>query len=131
VLLALAAIPAYVTLAPSWRTLAIRLGCGLLVVAGCVRLTRSARRAIDEQPPSALDAPPALPPAPELDERFVRLRGDVTAGTRSQRYFDSILWPRLLAIAGESLPRPAARPARRGPSLRALERLIAEAEKRG
>jgi hypothetical protein len=131
-LLVLVAIPAYLTLAPSWRTLGIRLGCALLVIAGCVRLTRGARRAIEEQPLSALDLPPRPFPARELDERFLRLRGDLVASARSQRYFDAILWPRLVALAGEGLPRLATPRAlwRRGPSLRTIEHLVAEAEKR-
>ena len=131
-LLVLAAIPGYLILTPSWRTLAVRLGCAMIVVAVCVRLTRRVRRSIEEQPVSALEAPPPPPPAPELDERFLRLRGDLIASTRSRRYFDAILWPRLLGLAGESLPQPAERRGLRrlGPSLSAVERLIAEAEKR-
>ena len=131
-LLVLAAIPAYLTLAPSWRTLAVRLGCAAIVIAVCVRLTRGVRDSLDEPPVSALDAPPQPAAAPELDERFLRLRGDLIASTRRRQYFDAILWPRLLGIAGESLPRPAERPGLRrlGPSLSAIERLIAEAEKR-
>jgi len=131
-LLVLVAIPAYLALAPSWRTLAVRLGCAAIVMAVCVRLTRSVRDSIDEQPVSVLDAPPQPSAAPELDERFLRLRGDLIASTRSRQYFDAILWPRLLGIAGETLPRPAERRGLRrlGPSLTAIERLMVEAEKR-
>ena len=54
-------------------------------------------------------------------------------GARSRRYFDVILWPRLGALAGsETLTRPADRRGvrRRGPSLRAIEALVAEIERR-
>jgi hypothetical protein len=132
VLLILAAIPAYLGLSPTWRPPALRAACALLVVVGCVRVVRAARGSIGPPPPSALDAPPAAPPAPELDDRFLRLRDDLVYSARSRRYFDAILWPRLAELAGTPLPRPAERRRLRrvGPSRRALERLIAEAETR-
>jgi len=132
VLLILVAIPAYLGLSPSWRPAAVQAACALLVVAGCVRVVRVVRRSIGTAPPSPLDAPPAASPPPELDERFLRLRDDLVYGARSRRYFDAILWPRLLELAGTPLPRPAERRRLRrvGPSLRALERLVALAEKR-
>jgi hypothetical protein len=132
VLLVLAAIPAYLTLEPSWRPLAVRVACALIVVAGCLRVTRRVRRSIDGYAPSVLEAPPAVAPAPELDERFLRLRDELVFGSRSRRHFDLILWPRLLRLAGASLPRPAERHGifRDGPSLSVIERLVAEAERR-
>jgi hypothetical protein len=83
-------------------------------------------------PPSALEARPPVPPAPEQDARFVRLREDLVLSGRSRRYFEAILWPRLLELAGGDLGRPAGPPRtlRRGPSLGALAGLIAEIEKR-
>jgi hypothetical protein len=132
VLLILAAIPAYLGLSPSWRPVAARAACALLVVAGCMRVVRAVRGSIGPPAPSPLDAPPAPSPPPELDDRFLRLRDDLVYGERSRRYFDAILWPRLLELAGTPLPRPAARRRLRrvGPSLRALERLVTLAEKR-
>ena len=132
VLLGLAAIPAYLTLAPSWRPVGARLACAALVIAGCVRVIRGVRRSIEDHPPFALDAPRPPAPPPELNERFVRLRDEVRFSLRSRRYFDTILWPRLARLAGPQLaPPPARRGIRRdGPPLGELERLIAEAEKR-
>ena len=132
VLLVLGAIPAYLGLSPSWRPAAVRAACALLVVAGCVRVVRAVRGSVGHPPSSPLDAPPAPWPPPELDDRFLRLRDDLVYGGRSRRYFDAILWPRLLELAGASLPRPAVRRRLRrlGPSLRTLEHLVAEAEKR-
>lgn len=131
-LLLLAAIPAYLAFAPSWRAAAVRVGCAVIVISGCARVIRGVRRSIEGHAPSALDAPPAMSPAPELDERFLRLRDDLVFSTRSRRYFDVILWPRLGELAGGTLPRPAERRGirRRGPSLKTLESLIAEVEKR-
>jgi len=132
VIVVLAAIPAYLTLAPSWRPLAARLACAAIVVAGCVRVMRSVRRSLAEQAPSALDAPAAKAHAPELDERFLRLRDELVFSVRSRQYFDGILWPQLRRLGGVDLPRPVERRGvrRDGPSLSTLERLIAAVEKR-
>ena len=117
VLLVLAAIPAYLGLPLLWRPVAVRLACALIVVAGCVRVVRRVRRSIDGYSPSALDAPPPPAPAPELDDRFLRMRDDLVFSARSRRYFDAILWPRLCRLAGAGLVPPAARRGipRRGP----------------
>ena len=132
VLLALAAIPTYLVMEPSWRPVAVRLACAVIVVAGCVRVIRGVRRSIEGYAPSTLDAPHGGSPAQEMDERFLRLRDELVFSTRSWRYFDAILWPRMLRLVGPSLPPPAKRPGtrRRGPSLSTLEHLIAEVEKR-
>jgi hypothetical protein len=131
-LLVLAPIPAYLAMDPSWRAVAARLWCALIVVAGCLRLRRGVARSMEGGPSSALDTRPPVPPAPEADARFLRLREDLVLSGRSRRYFDAILWPRLLELAGGDLGRPAeqSRPLRRGPSLSALASLIAEIEKR-
>ncbi len=138
-LVILAAIPAYLTLGPTWRAAGIRLACAAVVAAIGVRVVRGIRRAIDEGPPFELDAAPAAPAPPDLDERFVRLRDELRFSVRSQRYFDTVLWPRLVELAGPALaPPPARRRGRRdgpsgrgrGPSRDTLERLVAEAERR-
>lgn len=132
VLLVLAAIVAYLTVAPAWRPMAIRLACTLIVIAGCIRARRGVQRALEGDAPSMLDASPAAPPAPELDARFLRLRDDLVFSTRNRRYFDAVLWPRLLDLAGGNLLRPPDRrgPGRRGPSLGALARVVGEIEER-
>ena len=132
-LVALAAMPAYLALSPSWRPVAVRLVCTAAVIAGCVRALRWAREAAAPSIVSPLDGHAPLPAGPELDARFLALRDDVIYGTRSRRYFEVILWPRLGELAGsEMLPRPADRRGlrRRGPSMRAIEELVAEIEKR-
>jgi hypothetical protein len=131
-LVALAAIPAYLTLAPSWRAVGVRLASAAIVVAASVRVIRGVRRAAEASPPFALDAAPPAAPPPELDERFLRLRHELVFSIRSRRYFDTVLWPRLLKLAGTTLAPPPERRGRRrnGPSRDTLERLIAEVEQR-
>jgi hypothetical protein len=126
----LAAIPGYLTLGPSWQPVAVRVACAVIAITGCIRVVRGARRTIGESVLSALDAPPPASPRPTLDERFLRLRADLVFSRRDQRYFDAILRPRLLELGGADLPPTMDLTARRGPSLRTLERLIAEIERR-
>lgn len=131
-LLALVALPIYLSISPAWRPAAVRLACAVVVVVGCARARRWARDALAPPPISPFDAPPPPPAGAELDARFLRLRDDLVASTRSRRYFDVILWPRLSALAGGELPRPAERrfPSRRGPSPSALGALVALVERR-
>ncbi len=130
-LVVLAAMPAYLALSPPWQPVAVRLSCAAIVAAGCVRVLRRARGAMEAEPISPLDAPPPPAAVPELDARFLALRDDVIHGTRSRRYFDRILWPRLSGLAGTDLPRPAERRGlrRRGPSMSVLARLVTEIER--
>jgi hypothetical protein len=132
VLVVLAGLPAYLWIDPGWRPVAVRLACGVIVIAGCLRAWRAVRRAIGEQAASPLDARPVPPPPPVLDERFLRARDDLVFSRRSRRYFDAILWPRLLALAGGDLVRPRPRRwiGRRGPSSGALARLVGDVERR-
>jgi hypothetical protein len=149
----LVALPAYLWLDASWRPLAVRVACAVAVAAACVRARRAAGHAIRAQAPSPFEARPLPPPAPVLDERFLRARDDLVFSRRSRRYFDAILWPRLLALAGGDLARPRTWQwsgrfrsplrrfrsplrrfrsplGRRGPSSAALARLIADVEGR-
>jgi hypothetical protein len=127
----LAAMPAYLALSPPWQPIAVRLACAATVIAGCLRLLRRARSAMEAAPLSPLDRPPLPAATPDLDARFLALRDDVTHGMRSRRYFDRILWPRLSRIAGTDLPRPPEGRSlrRRGPSMSALARLVTEIER--
>jgi hypothetical protein len=131
-LLVLAAIPAYLALEPSWRPVTVRLACAAIVIAGCVRVVRGVRRSIEERVVSALDAPARAVSVPELDARFLGLRDELVFSTRSGRYFDAVLWPRLRGLGGADLPRPEDRQGirGRGPSLSALDSLVGEIERR-
>jgi len=128
----LAAIPLYLSLDSVWRPLIVRLACAVLVAMGCLRVLRGVGRAMETHTISPLDTPPPTPPPPELDSRFLRLRDELIFSTRSRRYFDAILWPRLCALAGTDLPQPPERRGvrRRGPALATLEDLIARIERR-
>lgn len=128
----LASIPLYLSLDLAWRPLVVRLACAVLVGLVCLRVLRGAGRVIGPPVTSPFDVPAPPPVPPELDSRFVRLRDEVTFSTRSRRYFDAILWPRLGGLAGTDLPRPPERRRfpRRGPSLRVLEDLISRIERR-
>lgn len=132
VLVVLVTIPGYLILEPSWRPVAVRLACAVIVVIGSTRVVGAVRRSIEGHLPSALDAPPPAPRRPTLDERFLRVRDDLVFSTRSRRYFDVFLWPRLRTLGGADVPPPVERRGTRrgGPSLSALDRLIAEIERR-
>ncbi|HEY7038266.1 MAG TPA: hypothetical protein VID28_05410 [Methylomirabilota bacterium] len=134
VLLALVALPLYLTISPTWRPTAVRLACATALVIGCARARGWARESVGADAVSPFEAPPPPGLGVQLDPGFLRLRDDLVASTRSRRYFDVVLWPRLTALAGPgpALPRPARRRllSRRGPSLRVLEDLIARVERR-
>jgi hypothetical protein len=129
---ALAAVPAYLALPASWRPVATRISCAAIAALGCLRALRWARSSIGAVPASALDSPPPTLPVPDLDWRFARLRDDVIWSSRSHRYFDVILWPRLVELGAPERSRPPSRRGllRRGPSLRGLEAVVAEIERR-
>ncbi|MFI5373318.1 MAG: hypothetical protein ACHQ8D_01625 [Candidatus Rokuibacteriota bacterium] len=131
-LLVLAALPAYLTVAPKWRPAATRLACAAAVAVGCARARRRVRDVVAAYPLSVFDVPSPPPLETTLDPRFLRLRDDLVASSRRRRYFDVVFWPRLLALGGPDLPRPAERrlAGRRGPSLRALGDLITYVERR-
>jgi hypothetical protein len=130
-LVALVAIPIYLSLDLTWRPLLVRLACAALVGVACLRVLSGVGRALERDTVSPFDAPPSAPPPPELDSRFVRLRDELIFSTRSRRYFDAILWPRLRGLGGADLPRPPEPRGirRRGPSLTVLEDLIARIER--
>ena len=131
-LLALAAIPIYLAVDAGWRSLFVRLVCALAVTMGSFRLVRSVRRAVTVHPTPPYDSLLVAPAPAILDEVFMRRRDELTYSVRSRRYFDAVLWPRLLALAGRPLPLPPRRPwlSRLGPSRAMIERLIAEIERR-
>jgi hypothetical protein len=131
-LLALAAIPLYLAVDAGWRSLLIRVICALALAVGSFRVVRSVRRAAADHPISPADGPAGVPPTAILDEVFLRRRDELTYSVRSRRYFDAVLWPRLLALAGRPLPPPPRRPwlSRLGPSRATIEGLIAEIERR-
>jgi hypothetical protein len=132
VLIVLVAIPAYLTLAPSWRPVIARLACAGVLITVSLRVLRSVRTSLEDHTASTLDAPTARAQAADLDERFVRLRDEVVFSVRSRQYFEGILWPQLQRLGvTEPLPLTRRRALRRdGPSLATLGRLVASVEER-
>lgn len=130
-LLAVAAIPIYLALDAQWHSTLLRLVCATAVTVGSFRIVRKVRRAAAAHPASTAAAAPVAAPATLLDEVFLRRRDELIYSVRSRRYFDAVLWPRLLTLAGRPLPLPPRRHwcSRLGPSRAIIESLIAEIER--
>ena len=126
----LAALPVYVWVEPSWRGLVTRLAAALVVGVLVIQLRRLVADRVDAAGPSPLDAARLWRGAePAVPHHLLELRSDVRTALRSRRYFETVLWPRLEALAGRPLARPAVRPGR-GPSLAALRAVIIAIERR-
>jgi len=137
-LLAIASTPIYRAVEPVQRSLVARVSAALLLGVVAIHLTTRARARIDAQPSSDFEvALEAVPSAPKLDSHFVELRDELAYSIRRFRYFDRVLWPRLLALwtrlslRGERAPLSKLHPRSfgRGPSLPAVEELITRMER--
>ena len=126
----LVCVPVYVYVEPSWRPLVARLACAFVLGVTLLQLRRALLEGLADLGASGLDAARGRrEPDPGVPHHFHDLASDVRTATRSRRYFDKVLWPRLEALSSGPLPRPTARPGR-GPSLASLRRVIAAMEKR-
>ncbi len=126
----LVTVPVYVYVEPPWRPLVARLAAALVLGVALLQLRRALVERVAAAGASALDDARARgAPEPAVPHRFRDLTGDVRAALRSRRYFDEVLWPRLLAFTSEPPPRPPARRGR-GPGLAALRAVIAVIERR-
>jgi hypothetical protein len=120
--------------ASPYRESATRL-VGAVVLMLAVFRVRSAIGAFVERPSRWGAGEPALLPHVS-DTRFERYHEEIKFSARSQSYFDHMLWPKLVALSrseGASTKAPDKPPGRsfgRGPSLAALDRLIASLEPR-
>ncbi len=133
----LAATPAYVYAESPNRPVIVRLAIAVVVGVVLLHLLRITRARIAAQAPSAFEA--ALVPARaelRLAPLFVALRDEIRFSVAHQRYFEHVLWRRLLELTAGRRGRssdgwPAKPPGRllgRGPSLATLRRLIDEIE---
>ena len=123
---------------PSVRSVAVRLLAAVVLALAASRVRAVVKRRLDEQPSSSFEL--ARRRAVALDaepSRLTQLESELRAATQSQRFFDAVLWPDLLALAegrtGTPTPwlaRPPGRSFGRGPSRAALERLVDEIERR-
>ena len=130
VVVVLAALPVYVWVEPSWRALVARLAAALVLGVALLQLRAVVAEHLEAGGASALDAARFAPAAePGVPHHAVDLTGDVRTALRSRRYFERVLWPRLEALAGRPLVRPALRRGR-GPSLAGLRAVIADIEQR-
>ena len=109
--LALVAMPLYLTISSAWRPTMTRLACATALGVGCARARRRAREAMAAHTASPFEARPLPAPTVQLDPAFLRLRDDLLASVRSRRYFDVVLWPKLTALADRpsTLPYPSRR----------------------
>ena len=125
----LATVPVYVYVEPPWRALVARLASALVVVGALLQLRRALVDRLGPAGASALDeARGRRAPEPGVPHHFLDLVGDVRAARRSRRYFEEVLWPRLVALAAHPVARPPGRPGR-GPGLARLRAVIAVIEK--
>jgi hypothetical protein len=126
----LAAVPVYVYVEPSWRTLIVRLAAALVLGVTLLQLRRALVDHLARGGASALDqARTRRGPAPIVPHHFVDLMGAVRAGVRSRRHFEEGLWPRLQALTARPLLRPRLRRGR-GPSLASLRAVLDDLEQR-
>jgi hypothetical protein len=117
------------------RTMATRIATAIVLGFVALRIRTLVRLALSGQAYSGFDAATEAVPLPAPDRtRFNQLHDEVRFGAKSQRYFDLVFWPRLLALAKEpaaaSLPKPPGRSFGRGPSVETLARLVAAIEAR-
>lgn len=125
---ALATVPLYVWVEPSWRGLVARAASALVLGVAILQLRRLLADRLEGDGPWSLDEARRRPRAGRaVPHHFRDLASDVRAALRSRRYFEQGLWPRLTALATRPLARPSLRPGR-GPSLAALRRVIADME---
>jgi len=136
---ALIVTPLYLYVEPSYRPLVIRLASAVVVGIALLHLRGIVRERIDTQSTSAFElALHRTPVQPRLAPLFLKLRDEVRFSTTSQKYFERVLWPRILELPvggsrGRSSAAPPVMPAgrrllRRGPSLETLRNLIGRIE---
>jgi hypothetical protein len=138
-LLALALTPLYFLVQPAHRPGVVRLGAALLAMVALIHLRRIARERLEAQPASAFERALQPPPTEQhIAPLLLKLRDEVRISTTDRRYFENILWARILRILRERRRGPSAAPEmprgsryfRRGPSLTALRDLIEQIEER-
>ncbi|HUF92570.1 MAG TPA: hypothetical protein VMR23_09360 [Candidatus Limnocylindria bacterium] len=124
----LVTVPVYVWVEPWWRPLVARVAAAFVLGVTLLQLRRALALRLGGGEASPLDvARGRRAGEPAVPHQLVLLTGDVRAALRSRHHFDTVLWPRLSALAGRPLARPPARRGR-GPSLAGLRGVIADIE---
>jgi hypothetical protein len=138
-LLALASTPVYFSAEPAHRPMVVRTGAALLAGVALIHMRRIARASVDAQPDSAFEEAIRSPAVePRFAPLLLKLRDEVRISRKDQRYFEHVLWARMLRILLDRQGRASAPPEipqgrrslRRGPSLEILRDLIAKIEER-
>jgi hypothetical protein len=142
VLVALVALGVAVSLtelfvAPGYRQMAIQLMCGVILLVALARVRAIVAAAVERRRTwGAGQTGEGWSGGHAVDPRLARVRDEIRFGARSQSYFEHLLWPRLVALAAtrgispERLEKPPGRRFGLGPSIAALERVIAVLEAR-
>lgn len=120
-----------------FRNTATRLVAAAVLTVVALRVRTLVRLGLAGQPRSSFDAgEPVSGPGADRP-RFQQFHDEIRFSATSQRYFEHVLWPRLVTLVeartGEPahwLPKLPGRSFGRGPSLDALGRLIASIEAR-
>jgi hypothetical protein len=123
--------------APGYRPLAIRLLAAFILLVALARVRAIVAAAVERRPAwGAAEIGAGWLDRRAGDSRLARFRDEIRFSARSQSYFEHLLWPRLVALAGtrggtpEWLEKPPGRRFGLGPSIAALTRLIAALEAR-
>ena len=122
--------------APPYRQTAIRLLSAFVLLVALARVRAIVAAAVERRAAWGDEVGQGWLDRRAADPRFQRYRDEIRFSVRSQSYFEHLLWPRLAALArgrgGSSagLEKPAARRFGLGPSVAALDRLIALLETR-
>jgi hypothetical protein len=118
------------------RTTLTRLLTAVVLALAALRVRTLVRWILAREERSSFDVGPATTPGPDRS-RFHQLHDEVRFSARNRRYFDLVAWPRLVGLAqaemgaaAASLEKPPSRSFGRGPSLAALQKVIAAIEAR-
>lgn len=136
IVLGLVGTSAYASFDADDRPVVVRLAVAAFVVVVLLHIRSHMSRAQEWAPPSAFEqARRADPVEPKVAPGFVRVQRQVEHGVASRRFFEDVLWPRLVQL-GEArgtrrqLPDdpPRGRWRKRGPSLAVLAELVRRLE---
>lgn len=123
--------------AQGYRSTAIRLIGALVLLVAVSRVRAIVQASVERRPAWGVDETgDGRSVGPATDARAARFHDEIRFSSRSQAYFEHLLWPRLVALAHsrggspDTLEKPPGRSFGRGPSVAALARVIASLEAR-
>jgi len=121
---------AYLSVSDVNKELVIRIAIAVLVGVAILHVHARLRLWVEDQPRNfELMLRPEMRSG-KIDPLFLQLRNEVKYSVKSRRYFDRVLWPRLVKLGGAGgNTKPLERPPERwigrlGPSLRTVVTLI-------